>query len=124
MTIRNINPELGDPVEFDSVEEMVAAVESLGYMPEDGLKEGRDYIEVITRERIADDIFHYAAGEMERPEYADSIADDWAIAAREVRITLDAPTDIESGNDGTEQLDAAIDSAATDILNALEHING
>ena len=104
MTIRNINPELGDPVEFDSVEEMVAAVENLGYMPEDGLKEGRDYIEVVTRERIADDLFHHVAGEMERPEYADSIADDWAIAAREVRI--------------------AIDAAATDILNALEQNNG
>lgn len=52
MAIRNINPELGDRVTFESVEEMEQAIrelESLNggeWMPEDGLREGRDY-EVI-----------------------------------------------------------------------------
>ena len=42
--IRNINDEFGDPVEFESVEEMEQAIQEMGYtIPEDGLKEGRDY---------------------------------------------------------------------------------
>lgn len=41
--IRNINENFGDPVEFETVEEMAAELEKLGYMPEDGLVEGRDY---------------------------------------------------------------------------------
>lgn len=49
MAIRNINPELGDNVIFESVEEMEQAIRELEsknggeWMPEDGLKEGRDY---------------------------------------------------------------------------------
>ena len=44
--IKNINENFGDPVLFDTVEEMAAELEKLGYMPDDGLVEGRDY-EVI-----------------------------------------------------------------------------
>ena len=43
MRIRNINPAFGDPVIFDSVEEMQSELIKLGYMPDDGLREGRDY---------------------------------------------------------------------------------
>ena len=43
-TIRNINPSLGDTVEFASIEEMAQAVADCGYTTEDGeLVEGRDY---------------------------------------------------------------------------------
>ena len=42
--IRNINDRFGDAVEFYSVDEMKTAIENSGYeLPEDGLKEGRDY---------------------------------------------------------------------------------
>jgi len=42
--IRNINEQFGDIIEFESVDEMVCAIESCGYtVPEDGLLEGRDY---------------------------------------------------------------------------------
>lgn len=41
--IRNINESFGESIEFDSIEEMEASIESMGYMPEDGLKGGRDY---------------------------------------------------------------------------------
>ena len=47
--IRNINTEFGDSVEFESVEEMEQAIRELEsmnggeWMPEDGLREGRDY---------------------------------------------------------------------------------
>ena len=45
--IRNINDRYGDPVTFASVEEMAAAIRECGYeIPEDGLREGRDYEEV------------------------------------------------------------------------------
>ena len=52
MKIRNINPEFGDCVEFDSIDEMIQALkeceqyDGIPWIPEDGLKEGRDY-EVI-----------------------------------------------------------------------------
>ena len=41
--IKNINEDFGDPILFDTVEEMAAELEKLGYMPDDGLVEGRDY---------------------------------------------------------------------------------
>lgn len=41
--IKNINEDFGDPVLFSTVEEMAAELEKLGYMPDDGLVEGRDY---------------------------------------------------------------------------------
>jgi hypothetical protein len=48
MTIKNINEKFGDPVEFESVEEMAQAIRDCGYdLPADGLVEGRDY-EVIS----------------------------------------------------------------------------
>lgn len=67
MAIRNINPELGDRVTFESVEEMEQAVrelESLNggeWMPEDGLREGRDYevipsIEYFTEEQAEENM--------------------------------------------------------------------
>ena len=43
--VKNVNEALGDPVVFESLEAMQAEVERLGYMPEDGLQEGRDYEE-------------------------------------------------------------------------------
>lgn len=43
--VRNINEALGDPVVFESLQAMEAEVVRLGYMPEDGLVEGRDYEE-------------------------------------------------------------------------------
>ena len=48
--IKNINENFGDPILFDTVEEMVAELEKLGYMPEDGLVEGRDYETVEEQE--------------------------------------------------------------------------
>ena len=45
MTIQNINPEYGDSIMMESVEEMENLVRESGYgLPEDGLKEGRDYV--------------------------------------------------------------------------------
>ena len=45
MRIKNINECWGDPVSFDSVEEMAAAITNCGMeLPEDGLVEGRDYM--------------------------------------------------------------------------------
>ena len=45
--IRNINDSYGDPITFASVEEMADAIRECGYeIPEDGLREGRDYEEV------------------------------------------------------------------------------
>ena len=43
--VRCINETLGDPIVFESLEAMQAEIERLGYMPEDGLQEGRDYEE-------------------------------------------------------------------------------
>lgn len=46
--IRNINSAFGDSVEFLSVDEMEQAILNCGYnIPEDGLREGRDYEEVV-----------------------------------------------------------------------------
>ena len=45
--IKNINDTYGDPIEFDTVEEMEQAIEACGYaLPYDGLVEGRDYEEI------------------------------------------------------------------------------
>ena len=45
MSIKNINENFGDPVEFNNVEEMETAIKGCGYsIPDDGLIEGRDYI--------------------------------------------------------------------------------
>lgn len=42
--IRSINENYGDPIEMESVEEMAEIIKQCGYeLPEDGLKEGRDY---------------------------------------------------------------------------------
>jgi hypothetical protein len=50
MTVRNINEKFGDQIEFDSVDEMGNAIKQCGYsLPEDGLKEGRDF-EVVSEE--------------------------------------------------------------------------
>jgi len=41
---KNINEKFGDEIEFDTVEEMAAAIMACGYeLPSDGLKENRDY---------------------------------------------------------------------------------
>ncbi len=45
--IKNINDFYGEWLDFDDVEEMETCIKECGYdLPEDGLKEGRDY-EVI-----------------------------------------------------------------------------
>ena len=45
---KNINKNFGDPVTFDSLEEMADAIKKCGYeLPADGLVEGRDY-EIVT----------------------------------------------------------------------------
>jgi hypothetical protein len=42
--VSNINEKLGDVgVHFDELQEMEDAVRACGYLPEDGLMEGRDY---------------------------------------------------------------------------------
>jgi hypothetical protein len=42
--IKNINEFYGDSVSFENVEEMASCIRDCGYdLPEDGLKEGRDY---------------------------------------------------------------------------------
>lgn len=42
--IRNINETFGVEGEFDTVDEMFAAIVASGYeIPEDGLREGQDY---------------------------------------------------------------------------------
>jgi hypothetical protein len=46
--IRNINERFGERLTFATVEEMTAAIEAIGYLPEDGLVEGRDY-ETLTK---------------------------------------------------------------------------
>ena len=46
MKIRNINEKYGDAIEFDSVEEMEQSILACGaeaHLPDDGLREGRDY---------------------------------------------------------------------------------
>jgi hypothetical protein len=49
MTIRNINSAFGMSVNFDTVDEMATAIQASGYdLPEDGLKNGRDYEVVYT----------------------------------------------------------------------------
>jgi len=41
---RNINENYGDQISFNNLDEMAAAIEACGYeLPEDGLREGRDY---------------------------------------------------------------------------------
>lgn len=45
--IRNINEQFGDPVDFENVEEMEQAILACGYeLPEDGLQEDRDFIDL------------------------------------------------------------------------------
>lgn len=42
--IRNINDEFGDPTTYDTVDEFAQAILDCEFeLPEDGLKEGRDY---------------------------------------------------------------------------------
>lgn len=56
--IRNINDSWGEPCTFDSTEEMEAAILECGpdfRLPEDGLREGRDYDEVVVGD--AKDVF-------------------------------------------------------------------
>lgn len=44
MAIQNINENFGDPIVFDTIEEMGEAIRACGYeLPEDGLREGRDF---------------------------------------------------------------------------------
>lgn len=46
--IKNINDSFGEPIEFNSIEEMEQAILASGYeLPQDGLREDRDY-EIIT----------------------------------------------------------------------------
>ena len=56
--VRNINEDFGDPVVSLSLEAFEAEIEELGYMPEDGLQEGRDY-EYVTAEE--EDLLVYAS---------------------------------------------------------------
>ena len=50
MKVRNINPKLGDSVEFDSLEEMISALKSCGSdelsTHADNLVDGVDYEEI------------------------------------------------------------------------------
>lgn len=46
--IRNINEKFGDSVLFDDIEQMRDCINDLGYLPVDGLTEGRDY-EIVHR---------------------------------------------------------------------------
>lgn len=55
--VRNVNENFGDPVVSLSLEAFEAEIEELGYMPEDGLQEGRDY-EYVTAED--EDLLVYA----------------------------------------------------------------
>ena len=55
--VRNVNDNFGDPVVSLSLEAFEAEIEELGYMPEDGLQEGRDY-EYVTAED--EDLLVYA----------------------------------------------------------------
>lgn len=49
MTIKNINAAFGDLIEFDSVTDMADAIRACGYqVPDDGLKEGRDYENIMS----------------------------------------------------------------------------
>ena len=42
--IRNINPQFGESIAFETVEKMAEAIRDCGYsLPNDGLLEGRDY---------------------------------------------------------------------------------
>lgn len=56
--VRNINESFGDPVVSLSLEAFEAEIEELGYMPDDGLVEGRDY-EYVTAED--EDLLVYAS---------------------------------------------------------------
>lgn len=51
MKIRNINERFGDPVEMDSVAEFEESLKHMNgdenWLPEDGLREGRDYVYVF-----------------------------------------------------------------------------
>jgi len=53
MKIKNINENFGEPVEFETVEEMAAAIQASGYeLPADGLLDGRDYCETVSKKLI------------------------------------------------------------------------
>lgn len=68
--IRNINENYGDVVEFSSVEEMATTIRACGYdLPEDGLKEDRDYevIDTAIIREVLDDARIY-----EGLDYADA----------------------------------------------------
>ena len=70
MLVRNINTAFGDSIEFDSLEEMQEAIEELGYMPEDGLKEGRDFeYEYTDEEREAFTEAFIEAADRIAPDY-------------------------------------------------------
>jgi len=55
MTIRSINDSFGDRVTFASLTERTGAIDYLGYMPDDGLVEGRDYETVESLDGLGDD---------------------------------------------------------------------
>lgn len=55
MSIRNVNPAYGDAVVMRSPAEMARLIQKCGYsLPDDGLKEGRDYEELSVPELIAE----------------------------------------------------------------------
>ena len=54
MSIRNINPAYGDAIVMRNPAEMARLIQKCGYdLPEDGLKEGRDYEELSIDELLA-----------------------------------------------------------------------
>ncbi len=60
---RNINEAYGDPTLFNSIREMEQAIRDCGYdLPEDGLREGRDYEMVVSIEnfKTIGDLLHDA----------------------------------------------------------------
>lgn len=88
--VKNINPCFGDSCEFDSVQDMSAAIAELGYMPEDGLKQGRDY-EFVTSYNLTSltdgvwndvetfDTLDDAAAFIRYEDPADDDGEEWAL---------------------------------------------
>lgn len=121
--IVNINPAFGDSVKFDGVEDMTECVNNLGYLPEDGLKEGRDYdfVNKITVVENTDDdelYLRYPTDIQQQPSYI--YLRSWELStAVSGDIGYSIPADVFAGKSARWKIPSLRANAANRVMHAI-----